>query len=409
MTQQIYTGVTMQVDPTDDDRIEFDAYDSMDIEEFDAHFNPALLYEGGRVPPGVRVVGVRRDEHEAIVVLDGPGNPGAPVPSHDVQKLLVGLLRKATEEITGCDGIVVDVQTERVYAASLAALLGCVSNQEIPGEEKRSGLGWAIAFVPGLVRRAAKAGSQFAHHQSPLTRAIGAILCIPLFVLSVTLLVFMHEMSILPVYEGLADTPGLSYLAGTESTRSILGFTFSIAGGVAVLLPVLQIVGLVFNRDRFWNIVFAVVLVFDTFFHTHHWDKVFEEMVEQEGAALVVTVIWKVCALIGGIVTASGWEVLAISTLVIATALLPALWWGILRTIEGTGLAAIATKHEFGRIFDRWEEAEVDQRAMMGPKNIYQGPNGNLNPSKMYLWAIAAISVGVLIVIAGIVFAVVFQ
>lgn len=393
----------MQVDPTDDENIHFDAYDSMDIEEFDAHFNPALLYESGKVPPGVRIIGVRRDEHGEIVILDGPGNPGAPVSSDDVKKLL-GLLMKSTEKITGCDGIVVDVQTEQVYAASLAALLGCVSKQGIPCEEKRSGLGWAVAIVPGIVRDAAEQGRRFSYSQNPMVRTIAAVMCPVMLMTAAFFYLFLHKTSVLPVYTWIATTPGLDYFAGSESTMSIFGFVFTIAGGMAWTMTLLQHLGLIFNQNKVWNYTFTAAVVLDAFFHTHHWLAIFKLAIFTDTSSIAVSILCHVSALVWGTVMSVGWEVLAASSLVLAITLLPAMGWGLLELIRLFGLTFIFGRHGFQRIMDSWTEAEVSQRTQAGPQNIYQDAEGRtLNPDRGYLVAVALVSIGVLIVIGALV------
>lgn len=365
-------------DPSDEPAgVPLVAHDSLQMVAIETRFDPALLYARRRVPPGVRVVGLRFTAQHVLLVLDGPEAPGAPIPAADVQPLAAQLVSRALQAHPGAGGVVIEVATRQVYAVSPATLLSVVAHQQLPRPEQLSPLGWMVAFVPGIVREMVDVGARHAHSPSGLVRAVAALTC-PLFLVLAALAYWLLKAtSVDPIYSFIATTPGLTPFIQPPYVLSVAGLSISIAAAFAWLPTIMEHLGLAFATSPSWRRWFWVFVGIDIFCTSIHWITTFLPAGFAPlfahypfAIALAAAAGWVLAGLIAGAGFALFWEVIGMSSVVLFLALSPAVGTLVMGLIQGVGIVAIRTYYALQRLGNAWGEEVAEQRASLGVRQV---------------------------------------
>lgn len=333
--------VAPAADRTDTDAApELRAEDSAAIHPLGRTFDPVLLY-GGAVPPGVRFVGVERQDG-VLAIVDGPGSPGSPVVGERTQGFVRELLRLATG-IPGAHGVVVAVASQQVYAVSGAAFDSIVTRQAMP--IKRESTAWdkaneIAAYVPTRVFVLGAEGRRYASDPRPIARAIsftGFLLCMAAAMIGIAMLKMLSNE---PIYAWVSTTPGVDILDTPAFGFVIFGVLITMARVLSYAPALFQVLGMLFSRSKLLGVyMFWTATAMDTAINTQFWYKLVSSAVGLDaigakygdgiGAAANVGVM--VISVLAAAATSVGSEGIIVLSLVLAVAL----WPGFVAAIGG--------------------------------------------------------------------------
>ena len=241
-------------------------------------FDPLLIYghfSPPQVPPGVAYVGVE-DQDGVLAIIDGPGNPGSPVPNPRTREFLAPLLAEALA-VKGAGGLVIAVASRQCYAVTAAAMESVIARQAMPvrraGPESAEKLAqWhdAMRFIPGGVHTAAETARRVAADPRPGPRALtftGWVLAWSLLVLSTAM---AYKLSIQPHEAFLVNRSGLTGMG--EAVAELPWGVLSWALLIACWPMIGQIIGLIFSKTHTWALyLFWAANGYDIAIHTQKW------------------------------------------------------------------------------------------------------------------------------------------
>lgn len=240
-------------------------------------FDPLLIYSSfgqPQVPAGVKYIGVE-DQDGVLAIIDGPGNPGSPVPNPRTRQFLAELLADALA-VKGAAALVIAASSRQCYAVSAAALESIIARQAMPvarAAEGGAGLEqWhdAMRFIPNGVHAAANTARRVAADARPGPRALtftGWVLAWALLVLSTAL---AYKLSIQPHEAFLVERSGLAGMG--EAVAELPWGVLSWALLIACWPMIGQIIGLIFSKTHTWALyLFWVANGYDIAVHTQKW------------------------------------------------------------------------------------------------------------------------------------------
>ena len=241
-------------------------------------FDPLLIYVAyghAQVPQTVKFVGVERQDG-VLAIIDGPNNPGSPVPTPRTREFLEPLLDEALA-IKGAAALLIAVNSRQCYAVSAAALDSIIYHGAMPvrraGPESAEKLAqWhdAMRFIPGGVHTAAETARRVAADPRPGPRALtftGWVLAWSLLVLSTAM---AYKLSIQPHEAFLVNRSGLTGMG--EAVAELPWGVLSWALLIACWPMIGQIIGLIFSKTHTWALyLFWAANGYDIAIHTQKW------------------------------------------------------------------------------------------------------------------------------------------
>ena len=239
-------------------------------------FDPVLIY-GKQLPPGVNFIGVE-DQEGVLAIIDGPNNPGSPLPNARTREFLRPLLDEALS-IQGAGGLVISMSTRQCWAVSAAALESIIARQAMPVTRKRSELDSfhdAMAAIPNGIHGVYGRARQMAADPRPAPRAF----VFTGFVLAVTASLFfgalIRKLTIDPHMGFIERTPGLNALAQDQFQATVLGASITLGLLAACGPMILQFLGLIFSKAHTWALyLFWGASAYDIGVNMQFWRAVF--------------------------------------------------------------------------------------------------------------------------------------
>lgn len=332
--------------------------------------NAEAIY-GGRVPRGVTVIGIGVDEHDRLVVRDGPDSPGAPALERGFQQRVIEPLLNQAAALGG-NALLVSVRTGQVYATTYDAMQVAVAKRSIPVRSIPV-VQRVIAYNPEWLQRLASEAQSWATSRNDLVRrVVAAALNVLLWFGVYAVAVLWHQFGVLPLESALrANLPGLVTVAGgataTISVGGVLALT--VLSLLCWFLSLAEFVSVMFLRISWVRRALAGMLLIDIgltslFYH----QTVFAAVIPLDADWLGLAVSW-MGALIGavmlGVIGAIVLEGTFVTLLVLAIATTPALVWATGSLLEGTGLLVLRLYYGFRAGLVRLDMARADLRSAL--------------------------------------------
>lgn len=341
----------------------------------------ALLYGGNR-PQGVKILGMRRDMFGTILVFDGPASPGAPVPSQEIsERVIVPLLDRA-EEMDG-EGVLVELSTGSVYAATLPTLLALVARQALPEPEKPAFLEQMVTHVHPILQEAATHARAWSMAPDSFRRSIAAILCVLSAGLTFAFLSLWVVMGVEPVYQLIIRWP-FGAAMDTPTYRMsvwliVTTVTFTIARLLAWMPSFIEFAGVMFGDFKWVAKVGIGVAVVDIIANAvFYYPTMLPETINTYGTGTRIAMRIAVAfgAMIVGPFTALGWEVMTVVSLVMTIALLPSLAWAVGAIYRGIAVNFLRGRYRLFVINQELRDLAADLSPTQGGRVIYTQPSG---------------------------------